>query len=393
MRIAFFSATLFLTLPFALPQPAAGEGVAGQVRQAEKAVAAVRGLPFKHDVPETSITSVRLRQVLEEKLQEGLPVPLETYFRTLAAIGALSAADLPGLKERLLSFYESQVVAFYDPETGKFYVSDGALQKLNASGDMTSASMEREMVFTHELTHALQDQYMDLEPRLQALKNNSDQGLAFDCLLEGEATEVMIENALKDLPVSSQDVEDALDPLLTSSLADLDPSTSSIPDFFKQQLFFPYTAGTAYIRTLKKRGGWGAVNEVWRNPPNSSATILHGKLDWAPDDDLLPAGGALAPPAGATFLYTDTLGEWALRFLFQRHSDTGGDAVAAAWRGDRFAFFELKGRVVYAGVIKARDGEAARHLRDAWKTVNPDAQGTVRGERVVVWTGYARAPF
>ena len=51
-------------------------------------------------------------------------VPVEEYFRSLAAIGLIE--DSPRLLDSLVDFYASQVVAFYDPQSRRFFVVEGA---------------------------------------------------------------------------------------------------------------------------------------------------------------------------------------------------------------------------------------------------------------------------
>jgi hypothetical protein len=349
------------------------------LEQARQVVEEVRHRTFLRPVPESAIDSSRLRSVLEQKFAEGLPIALPEYFRCLSALGALDPADLPGLSARLFAFYESQVLAFYDPSSRQFFVSEAARDKLGALGPT-----EMSLLFTHELTHALQDQYLSLDERLRALRDNGDAAMALDSLLEGEATEVMIEGALRDLPGADDQINALLGPLLTSSAADLAPDSKSVPAFFVQQLFFPYTDGTAFVRERKKRGGWAAIDALWRRPPTSTSEILHGSLSWAPAEGLLPPAADVATPKGSKRLYADTLGEWTLRFLFRKANVPEADAVAAAWRGDRFLFFDSGSAILFTGRIQAADDASARRIAQAFSQVRPGIRAEARGRLVTV---------
>jgi hypothetical protein len=362
---------------------------AESVRQAQKIVETVRGRRFLRPVPAATVSRTRLKDLLAGKFREGLPVAPEVYFRCLARIGAIDASDLSGLEDRLLSFYETQVLAFYDPAAGTFYVSDAAQEKLGAM-----SGPEEELIFTHELTHALQDEHLSLQSRLEALRSNGDEALALDGLLEGEATEVMVEGALRDLPAAGADVEALLSPLLTSSLADLEPDAPPIPEFFQRQLFFPYTEGTAYVRYAKKNGGgWRAIDRLWASPPTSTSEILHRSISWRPATGLLPGDGGIPLPHGARFLFSDTLGEWSLRFLFRRWSVPDADELASSWRGDRIAFFAQGGRIGFLAVLQAADEPSARRVLDAWRSAPPAPRGVVRGNRVVLYTDFGDPPI
>ncbi len=359
-----------------------------RLAEARKTVESVRGRTFRRNVPAETVDGSRLRKLLAQKLQEGLVVDLDDYFRSLAAIGALSPTDLPGLRDRLLDFYVGQVLAFYDPAERKFFVSAAGKEKVGGF-----SGVEESLVFTHELTHALQDQYLSLDRLLRRLKSDGDAALAMEALLEGEATEVMIESAVQDLPGGDEGIEAMLAPLLTASIGDLDPDAAKVPAFFSEQLFFPYSEGTAFVRAKKKRGGWKAIDAAWDAPPTSSAEILHPDLPRITPGAPLLRDGAVSPPAGATFLYSDSLGEWTLRFLFRKASVPEADAAAAGWRGDRFVFFQGGGRIAYAGRIRAADPPAALRILDAWKKATPDASGSVRGVEVSVYSGFAKSPF
>lgn len=364
-------------------------GVPGpsELREAQKVVEAVRGRSFRRPVAAEEIDAEKLRRQLEEKLAEGLPVGLEDYFRSLSVLGAIDPADLPNLQRRLVDFYHGQVLAFYDPAARKFFVSSTAQSRMAGF-----SGTEESLLLTHELTHALQDQYLSLEIRMEALKTQSDSALALQAMLEGEATEVMIESAARDLPGAEEAIEAALAPLLTSTLADLDPESKNVPAFFREQLFFPYSEGTAYIRAKKKNGGWNSVNRLWDSPPTSTSEILH------PDEAPRPRGrvlsdSAAAPPPGGILLYSDTLGEWTLRFLLHRAAVADADKLAAAWRADRLLFFKHGEEFSYVGKIELADESAARRLGDAWKKLTGSAQAITRGRDLIVYSGFSKAPI
>ena len=386
---AFRRMLLFgLAAAIASPAAAAPKDISAAIQEAERLVETLRGQKFTRAVPSEEIGGSKLRSVLSEKFEEGLPVPAEDYFRALASLGIIADSDLPDLKEHLLEFYRAQVLAFYDPAAGKFFVStDVAGHSDGLSG------AEQSLIFTHELTHALQDQHLSLDRRMRELKSDGDGELALDALLEGEATEVMIEGAVKDIPGSDDMVEAALAPLLTAGIMDLDPSASKIPEYFSSQMLFPYSEGTAYVRERKKHGGWAAIDRLWASPPRTTAEVLHPSQTFAPARDLLPADSAVPPAPGFRFLYSDSLGEWTLRFLLRKAGAADADVLASAWRGDRFAFFKKGDRVSFVGRIRASDAPAALKLLAAWKTAVPASQAIVRGADLIVYRGYEKAPI
>src|SRR6476620_631517 len=150
-----------------------------RVDQVAREVEKVRGRRFERAVPASEIDQRELKKVLRAKVAESFPAPPEDTLRTLVAIGLIE--DTPNLLERLVDFYASQVIAFYDPEPRRFYVVRGAektLQKkegdardeeeVEALGGVAGmAGMAEKLIFAHELTHALQDESLRLDRRMK----------------------------------------------------------------------------------------------------------------------------------------------------------------------------------------------------------------------------------
>jgi hypothetical protein len=377
-----------------------------RVEQVAREVEKVRGRRFQGRVPASEIDARELRSTLRSKVSESFPAPPDDTFRTLVAFGLIDQA--PNLLDRLVDFYASQVVAFYDPEPRRFYVVRGVEQTIEKkeSGEEDTGGVEgipgmREMgeklIFAHELTHALQDQTLKLDRRMKDLKDNGDRGLALESLLEGEATVVMVKVAMADLPRADEATEELLEPLLSAGALERSGVPKDIPDYFVEQLFFPYTGGTAYVRRTLKKEGWPGVDRLWRNPPSSSSEILHEGMFFTPAEDLLPArDGRLSPP-GFRPLYSDTLGEWTVRFLLRRSlEEEEADAAASGWRGDRIAFFAAGRKIAYLWRVRFESSVAARRFEDTWKKArakNPKSETVVRGDRdIVVAAGFEKLP-
>ncbi|HYK42035.1 MAG TPA: hypothetical protein VE007_06560 [Thermoanaerobaculia bacterium] len=349
-----------------------------RVEEVARAVERVRGRKFEKAVPASEIDGVELRRVLKAKVFEGFPASPENTMATLVALGFFD--ETPNLIDKLIDFYASQVIAFYDPEPRRFFLVRGAAEHLpdaGAAGEL-GGPMAEKMIFAHELTHALQDESLRLDRRIKALKENGDRALALESLLEGEATLVMVRVTLAELPGGeSEEVEESLAPLLSAGALEKANLPKDLPDYFAEQLFFPYVEGTAYVRRLVKAGGWPAVDRLWKSPPASSSAILHDKATFEPAEHLLSDAEEKSGPEGARRLYSDTVGEWGVRFLLRKAiPKPDADAVAAGWRGDRIAFFGSPRAISYRWRIRFESGPAAERFETAWRT------GRKRNERV-----------
>ncbi|HKD12523.1 MAG TPA: hypothetical protein VKE50_10620 [Thermoanaerobaculia bacterium] len=363
-----------------------------RVDQVARTVEEVRGRRFSRPVPASEIDGAELKHMLREKIAESFPTSAADTMRTLAAFGLIE--NSPGLVERLVDFYAGQVVAFYDPEPQRFFVVRGADQNVPSLGLPGADAMADKLIFSHELTHALQDQAMHLDRQMKALKDDGDRGLALQCLLEGEATVVMVRAVARDLPGDSTDLEDSLEPLLSAGALERANVPKDLPDYFVDQLFFPYVDGTAYVRRALKKGGWKAVDELWKSPPRSTSEILHQGARYVPVENLLPGGGSSLGPAASRFLYSDTLGEWTVRFILRRGlPEAEADGAAAGWRGDRIAFYASSSGISYLWRARLESPAAAQRLEAAWKKARARDELIARqGADLVVALGFEKLP-
>jgi uncharacterized iron-regulated protein len=110
-------------------------------------------------------------------------------------------------------------------------------------------------VLIHEMVHALQDQHFGLA-KLHPPDFGSDAELARAALIEGDATFTMIEVLKKDQPKVTA--------MLETSLENAKNLRNS----------FLYGAGARYVKGLKDKGGWAAVNARYKFPPRTTSAIL-----------------------------------------------------------------------------------------------------------------------
>lgn len=341
------------------------------VAEAQHLVEKVRGVPFRGPVASAVLPEKELPRILEKKLAEDLPVSFERYAASLVALGLV--APEADLKSRMLKLYTRQVAGFYDPEEKKFFVvperSDEAARSAAGFGALAEGLLE-EALLTHELTHALQDRRLDLVPRMKALRENSDAALALQAFLEGEATVVMMDALLARLPREAQALTstDQLLASMTQIAAGGLAGAEGVPEYFVQELLFPYTAGTAWVASRRAEGGWAAVDADYDRPPETTAEIL--------DPARFRASRALLPfaalpssedlPPRARLLYVDRLGAFTVKFLLETAGATEAASLAATWQDDRILFYEMPGRVRapvgFVWSLRLSSGDAARKV-------------------------------
>jgi hypothetical protein len=237
--------------------------------------------------------------------------------------------DLDGFMVDLLT---EQIAGLYDPKKHEFYIADWI------------AADEQRMVMSHELTHALQDQYFHIDAWARAAKPNDDAELARDSVLEGSAMAGMLEYELRDKGFKLRDLPDFDPSVFLGDLTDT-PMLKKAPAFIKDSLMFPYFDGLRFSMSILRTGGWGGFDAVFAKPPANTQQIMHPELYRAdkvpaPLKVDLPEG---VPGAGWNKMEENALGEFGWKEVMKEFLDEErGGKVAAAWDGDDYATFQQK---------------------------------------------------
>ncbi len=291
-------------------------------------VARLRDVPPPFAPPCRLIAASDLRGVLDRKLRRDLPVAPEAFLQALFRVGFIDDRG-DAVWDRLLGFYASQVLGFYEPETDEMVVVDTP-----AAGGVEGA-----MVWAHELAHAAQEHRFHLPSRLLAMREDGDRQRAASAVAEGEAMLVMF------MLTPGADGSDALAGVAANvakqaqSLA----APADVPQYFVADLVFPYSTGFSAALAAFRRGGWAGVDRLLAHPPATTAALLHPERAAAAGG---VAAGELPPvPAGWEEVLTDTVGEWSLAFLLGRRLGTPeADAAAGGWDGDRIRLIRERAR-------------------------------------------------
>ena len=235
------------------------------------------------------------------------------------AVGEITG--LIGPDEDLGAAYTSTgdlAAAAYDPRTKRLYVVSDAVAANEALV---------EFVLAHELDHALEDQSFGIGG---GGKLDDDGAIARQALVEGSATDVMIEFAARFLT-----------PLeLRAATETIDEGAGEVPEAYVEQLTWTYLGGRRFIRALRDYGGgWKLVDYAYgHRPPATTEQVLH-PVKYLRDE--LPApvriDGEVLREEGWTLADRNVIGELPTDYLLRVGvGPEEAKAAAAGWDGDRY---------------------------------------------------------
>jgi hypothetical protein len=290
-------------------------------------------LPIKEPLKKTLRSKEEIREYLiREEKEDRTDAERYADSKTLEAFG-LIPKGFP-FDSFLLDILTDQVAGLYDPKGKEFYIAD-----------WIPVDEQRE-VMSHELTHALEDQSFHIDPWIKAARPNDDAELARDSVSEGSALAAMVDYALRDEKMGVRDLPDVSLMIRSGAVAqmDKDPKLSKAPLCIRDQLLFPYLAGTVFTQQfLKAHTGWSDLKLIFDNPPVSTQQILHPELylkGVTPKDVKLPDWKRIAP-ADWKLLEENVIGEFGLGEILKQFIDEKtSEALSPAWAGDRYAVFE-----------------------------------------------------
>ena len=310
-------------------------------------VAEAGGVTFRSPVPLDYLSPGDLTKYLKDVLDDEYP-PARALAdqRTLIAFDLLPAGtDLRAVRTRVL---EENIAGFYDERPGK--------KRLYAVSEDRTLTPANQLVLSHELRHALQDQYADVHRILpDAVGDFDDRRLAFVSLLEGDATLVMERFLMKRLSGSALGAAGDM-----SQLSWPTPPVPGVPAVVRDQLVLPYLVGRDFARALQERGGWEALKAAWSAPPTSMEQVLHPEKFFAHEP---PRTVAIryAPPHGHV-LDEGVLGELFTRTFLAAGSEEDAPAApagvalpptvdeveraAAGWGGDAYRAWDVGGKTL-----------------------------------------------
>jgi hypothetical protein len=304
----------------------------------KKKVEEVGKLRFTRSVPIDFMSREELARYIHALFEEEYsPNVAAREERMLRAFGFLAPGeDLRVIRERVLN---ENIAGFYDERPGAkklFAVSSG--RKLN---------LMNQLILSHELRHALQDQHVDLDRILGDGSDYDDQKLAALSLLEGDATLLMelylgSGSAEGDSPLGDTGAWGPFglmgEGMEGRAMAEMfaGPELKGAPPVVREQLIVPYFEGRQLAMEIFKRGGFELLNAHLQEPPRSMEQVLHPEKYLDQKDEPIPV--SLGRPGGANVESAGQLGEFLIRVLLEPGLPQQDTLRAAeGWGGDRYA--------------------------------------------------------
>ncbi len=236
------------------------------------------GLPVKSPVKRQLTTRVAVEAYLNEKFNEDQDAKRMQRSEIVLKKFGLLDRDFD-LKPFLLSLLKEQIEAYYDPKTKTVNLLDWV------------SIDEQKPVLAHELTHALQDQHVDLDkwsdptpPDVSLNSSDDTTHLAKDeldtsreAVTEGQATAVMMDNILKPMGRSllkDPEVVDLIKQQMTGSGDS--PILARAPLLLSETLMFPYREGLSFEQDVwMDEGQNAAFAGALDRPPTSTWEIIN----------------------------------------------------------------------------------------------------------------------
>jgi len=315
------------------PRGSSGQLYADLVARDVPLIETAVGVPFKHPPKLEIRTREQVRAFVLAQLEDSATqrdlAGKEAAYKVLGLI-----PDTMNVRRLFVDLLTEQILGYYDPKTKVLYVMNGAPDDIVG------------ITIMHELVHALQDQYFNLDS-LQHASGDDDRQLAAQAVIEGEAVyeqmRAMVGNngsLAARLNCGWDRVRDAIRDSKSS------PIFSAAPMAIQEELLFPYINGGDFVCRFKEHElGKLPFNDM----PQSSEQVMHDRAYFVSPRDA-PVRVKLPKIAGS--IYENTLGEFDTRlFLFQHSQDKElASRSAIGWGGDRYAVVNTKSGTAIAWV-------------------------------------------
>lgn len=290
-------------------------------------------------------------------------------------------------EQTLLDMLAEQVAGFYDPYAKTLYIAD-----------WLPIDMQRPAL-AHEIEHALQDQHFDLKKFSAPLKEDGDRQLARSAVVEGDGTAAMLEYAQRAAGITTSPMPEDIRQLgrqMMQISMNATPAFQKAPAALRETLVFPYAAGLEFVLVRRQglvtasplpmpskggpvakeapAGSWARVDELFRDPPDSTEQILHPEKFSPRERPVRITAAPLTSLAPRKEVRRDVMGELVFRIWFDSQlAESHATEAAAGWGGDRLVAYEAPGDAMPALVILS-----------AWDTESDTNEAEVATRKVLM---------
>lgn len=235
------------------------------------------GYPIKSAVKRELVNQEQVRSYIKEKADEDEDRKRMERSEVVIKKFGLLPRDFD-LMPFLISLMRDQVAGFYDTKRKTVHLLDWL------------PTESQKPVMAHELTHALQDQFIDLEKWIKQsrdLANKSadsdaktlevdEESSARNAVSEGQAMLVLIEYILEPVGktvVGSPQIVEAMKAGMDST--ESSPLLAAAPLLLRESMIFPYRDGLGFAAEVLRAGGRDkAFRGSLENPPANTHEIL-----------------------------------------------------------------------------------------------------------------------
>jgi hypothetical protein len=326
----------------------AGQGpyadkVAADVPQIERALGVKFKTPPKLEIrSRDQVRQFLLTQLDDPKSQKQIASE-EAVYKLLGLVR--DTMNLPDFYVKVLT---EQIMGFYDPKTKVLYVVDGAPEEYVG------------ITIMHELVHALQDQYVNLDS-LEHIGDDDDRALAAQAVVEGQATYEQAYimaggagNIAAQLPGGWESIRETIRESQKNQ-----PIFASAPMVIQETLLFPYINGADFIRRFTAR-------EPGKLPfgdmPATTEQLMHDSAYFATPRDV---PSTITLPAIPGTIDQNDFGEFGTRLIVYQHTRDQDASIRASngWDGDRYALVKTpQGNALVWVTVWDRPGDAAEFM-------------------------------
>ncbi len=297
------------------------------------------GLPVKKEVKKRLTSRDEVVAYLTKHMKDEDVKRLQRSELVLKKFGLLPR-DFD-LEKLMVSLLREQIAGYYDPKTKTVNLLDWVPLD------------QQEPVMAHELTHALQDQTINLNRWMkkgdkdlgEIRKDPTPQDIEDDeiddsreAVVEGQAEAMMLEYELAPVGKSIVDSPELVETMEAQMSDGTDDSTvfKDAPIFLRESLTFPYSYGLNFIVKLMQKGGKEqAFARVLANPPHSTRQIMQPETYLSGENiPPMPVAGFKHDFKDYTKFDIGAMGEFDVQVLIEQYAGKKlADEFAPEWRG------------------------------------------------------------